>query len=298
MNDFDHEPSIIQTIIQGLKKQGGLEGMQHVGLTVQEKLSDQLVRMAQPKKPPMSLNIRNSKLADKSFDYLCKCLVSHPPHEVALTGLSLKFCFLSFEHCIHLADALQFNKSLIRLDLSNNGLKSCTARFILDSLLINQTLSEISFAGNFLDNAFARDLAYVLESNQVLYKVDISQNPIGTEGSKYILNALFEYNDTLGDLGDLEQSNYMGVRIREDLKQAILMNNSSHDKKKAYIEDLAAATKSKNVDSASHGEDNQRIVPASVQQQYPLLKPVTFTNVVEDDYLQSGVWNLKTGLPS
>ena len=161
MNDFDNEPAIIQTIISGLKRQGGPEGMQHIGLTVQEKMSDQLVRMVQPKKPPMSLNLRNSKLADKAFDYLCKCLTS----DVALTGLSLKFCFLSFEHCIKLADALQFNKSLIRLDLSNNGLKSCTTRFILDSLLINQTLSELSFANNFLDNAFARDLAYVLESN-------------------------------------------------------------------------------------------------------------------------------------
>ena len=40
MNDFDQEYQIVQTIIQGLKKQGGFEGMQHVGLTVQEKLSD------------------------------------------------------------------------------------------------------------------------------------------------------------------------------------------------------------------------------------------------------------------
>ena len=95
------------------------------------------MRILQPKKPPMSLNMRNSKFVDKSFDYLCKCITSQPPFEVALTGLSLKFCFLSFEHCIKLADALQFNKSLIRLDLSNNGLKSCTVRFILDSLLIN-----------------------------------------------------------------------------------------------------------------------------------------------------------------
>jgi hypothetical protein len=26
---------------------------------------------------------------------------------------------------------------------------------------------------------------------------------------------------------------------------------------------------------------------------YPLLQPVTFTNIVEDDYLESGVWCLK-----
>ena len=85
----------------------------------------------------------------------------------------------------------------------------------------------------------------------------------------------------------------MGVRIREDLTQAIKLNNSSHDKKKNYIEDLAAANKKKNVDAGDQGVEDSKVVPASIQQTYPLLKPVTFTNIVEDDYLVSGVWNLK-----
>ena len=84
----------------------------------------------------------------------------------------------------------------------------------------------------------------------------------------------------------------MGVRVREDLRQAIRLNNSSHDKKKAYIEQLTASTKHKNVEGSN--KEVQPIVPASVQQQYPLLKPVTFTNIVVDDYLESGVWHLKS----
>ena len=40
MNDFDKENAIVQTIIYGLRKQGGFEGMQHIGLTVQEKMSE------------------------------------------------------------------------------------------------------------------------------------------------------------------------------------------------------------------------------------------------------------------
>ena len=76
MNDFDQENIVIATMIQGLKRQGGNEGMQHIGLTCQEKQSDALVRMLQPKKPPMSLNMRNSKFADRSFDYLCKCITA------------------------------------------------------------------------------------------------------------------------------------------------------------------------------------------------------------------------------
>jgi len=33
--------------------------------------------------------------------------------------------------------------------------------------------------------------------------------------------------------------------------------------------------------------------PPSRQMQYPLLQPVAFTNVMEDDYLYMGVWSLK-----
>ena len=33
--------------------------------------------------------------------------------------------------------------------------------------------------------------------------------------------------------------------------------------------------------------------PPSKQMMYPLLKPVAFTNALEDDYLAMGVWSLK-----
>ena len=64
----------------------------------------------------------------------------------------------------------------------------------------------------------AAALANLLSHNEVLYKVDISANPIGPDGARLILNAISEYNDTLGDLGDLDDSTYMGVRIREELR--------------------------------------------------------------------------------
>ena len=52
----------------------------------------------------------------------------------------------------------------------------------------------------------------------MLYKVDISANPISPTGARLILNAVSEYNDTLGNLGDLDESTFMGVRIREELR--------------------------------------------------------------------------------
>ena len=155
-----------------------------------------------------------------------------------LTGLSLKYCFLSFEQILSLSNAIRFTKNLIKLDLSNNGIRPKPAAFLLDSIQQNISLTEVNFHGNFLDNEFAVDLSYVLEKNSVLYKVDISQNPIGPEGARFILNALLTSNDTLGSLGDLSQNVYMGVRIREELSQALQLNNQSHDKKRIYLDQL------------------------------------------------------------
>jgi Ran GTPase-activating protein (RanGAP) involved in mRNA processing and transport len=89
-----------------------------------------------------------------------------------------------------LSNGMKFNKSIVRLDLSNNALKPCVVKFLLESLLDNYCLADLNFAGNFLDNEFACDLAHLLETNQTLHTVDISRNPIGPEGAKLILQAI------------------------------------------------------------------------------------------------------------
>lgn len=86
-----------------------------------------------------------------------------------------------------LADGLRFNKTLVKLGLANNGLKACVVKFLLDALSDNICLADLNLAGNFLDNEFAADLAHLLETNQTLHTVDISKNPIGPEGAKYLL---------------------------------------------------------------------------------------------------------------
>ena len=65
--------------------------------------------------------------------------------------------------------------------------------------------------------------------------MDISANPIGPVGANLILTAISESNDTLGDLGNLEDSSFMGVRVREELRQAIKLNNCSNDSRKAIL---------------------------------------------------------------
>lgn len=82
-----------------------------------------------------------------------------------LTALSLKYCFLNFEQILPISNSLRFSKNLVKLDLSNNGLKPAATRFLLDAIQINTSLTDINFHGNFLDNEFAVDLSYVLEKN-------------------------------------------------------------------------------------------------------------------------------------
>lgn len=123
---------------------------------------DLLVKVVQPKRAPMSLNIRNSKLTKHSTEYLSRQLANP---ETMLTGLCLKYCFLPFESLLPFSNALRINKNLVKLDLSNNGLKPSVLRFVLDALQVNMSLSEINLHGNLLDNEFAVDLSYVLERN-------------------------------------------------------------------------------------------------------------------------------------
>jgi Ran GTPase-activating protein (RanGAP) involved in mRNA processing and transport len=87
-----------------------------------------------------------------------------------ITGLSLKFCYLDFtsskNDIMMLADGLRFNKTIVKLDLSKNAIKSCMAKFLLDALEDNYCLAHLDLSGNYLDNEFAVDLAHLLEGNQ------------------------------------------------------------------------------------------------------------------------------------
>ena len=126
--------------------------------------------------------------------------------------------------------------------------------------------------------------------------MDISANPISGVGAQAILTALSEFNDTLGDLGDLEETTFMGVRVREELHQAIKLNNLSHDKKKAFLAEKMAHNRVTNVDETAalaDAKDELTAKVTSAKSDYPLLKPITFTNIVTDDYLESGVWHLR-----
>ena len=155
-NDFFHDTQALSMIIQGLKKQVALN---YVGLSVSGLYCDQIVRLLQPRRPPLSLNLRNSTLNDKSVEYLAKAISNSDNN---LSALSLKYCYLTFEHVHQLAKALRFNRSLVKLDLSHNALKFSTTKYLLESCIDNVTLVTLDLSGNFLDDQFAEKFAEVL----------------------------------------------------------------------------------------------------------------------------------------
>ena len=52
------------------------------------------------------------------------------------------------------------------------------------------------------------------------------------------MNVLLMTNETLGSLGDLCQNVYMGVRLREELRQVLELNNSGQDKKMNHVREM------------------------------------------------------------
>ena len=106
----------------------------------------------------------------------------------------------------------------------------------------------------------------------MLHTVDISSNPITPAGGQALLRVVLQDNDTLASLGPLEQNVYMGVRVREELRQAMKLNSSSHDAKKVILQERMAANSHKFVDGKNlQGADDLKLVSTAKQMEYPLL---------------------------
>lgn len=154
-----------------------------------------------------------------------------------LISLNFQFCFLD-SHCLHiLSKGVAANRTLIKLDLSNNGLAPISGIYLTKSLADNITLHELNLAKNNLNDDFAGTLAETLRRNDVLWKVDISFNPIGFHGAEALISALKEENDTLESLGNVEVNTQMGINNIQQLKKHLKINELSKDLKRKFIED-------------------------------------------------------------
>ena len=103
---------------------------------------------------------------------------------IHITGLCFKYCFLDTKAIYLLSKGLEVNRTLIKLDLSCNGLAPITGVYVLRSLRNNVTLTDLNLSKNCLNDDFAEVLAQTLKVNEILWRVDISYNPIGEKGAK------------------------------------------------------------------------------------------------------------------
>jgi len=146
-----------------------------------------------------SIALVDSKVNNTAIQTVYNAL-THQAHHI--TGLSFKFCFLDTRSVYLLAKALAINRTLVKLDLSNNGLSPITGVYIVKNLKNNITLTDLNLSKNGLNDDFAEALAETLTHNEILWRVDISHNPIGELGGQALLKAIRESNDSLESLGD------------------------------------------------------------------------------------------------
>ena len=100
------------------------------------------------------------------------------------------------------ARALQSNRSLTRLNLSNNRLSNGAGIALAEALRLNHTLTHANLAGNLLTDAAAVTLAASLASHAVLTRLDLGRNTINAIGAQALRQCLHS-NHTLTSLGDL-----------------------------------------------------------------------------------------------
>ena len=104
-------------------------------------------------------------------------------HERLINGLDFRYCYLDLTQIRMISLALQVNRTLIKLDLSNNAMNSISGLLICEALKENMTLMDLNLARNRLCDMFAEGFAEALRVNEVIWRVDISENRFTKKGS-------------------------------------------------------------------------------------------------------------------
>jgi hypothetical protein len=241
-NCFSSYEKPLKIIAQGLKKQKGLQhlcidiNLRDVGTpslinvseastkSKQDKMVDVYVKLLHSQPKIRSMALIDTKINKWGMANVARALdpvVKKPPkktdqlaggqekkskgffHARNVNGLSFKYCYLQLVEVRILCLALKVNRTLIKLDLSNNAMSSVSGSLINAALRENQTLMDLNLSRNKLCDIFAEGLAGSLRINCTLQKCDISGNCITKVGSKKILDAINSTNQTIESLGDI-----------------------------------------------------------------------------------------------
>lgn len=111
-------------------------------------------------------------------------------NQFAITALALINWRVNFVDITSLASALKTNKTLHRLNLSDQLVDNKGAKMIAEALKVNTALVHLSLSENRIGSSGACDLAKALETNKTLNYLELLKNNIGDAGANALAKTL------------------------------------------------------------------------------------------------------------
>lgn len=133
-----------------------------------------------------------------------------------LSSINLSQCYLDSRSIVIISESLKHNRSLVKLDLSYNGITTNIGRYIAMALRLNTALGILDLSFNDLDDIFCSVLAEELRNNVTLCECDLSGNPFAEYGANALMGLIGTTSIT--SLGDLDKNRALSVTSREQLK--------------------------------------------------------------------------------
>ncbi|CAG9323239.1 unnamed protein product [Blepharisma stoltei] len=223
-NPLSADSTAIINFSQALRKHPNLY---HFSISVEGNSSEYIARAVVANKIITSVALPHSKLTENCIETLCTGLSSK--RQVSnISALNFSHCFLGARQMLLLADMLKHNRTLVKLDLSYNGLISNVARYLADSLRFNSSLHILYLQYNDLDDIFCENLAESLKRNSTLFECDLSGNPFTERGANRLIEIMGSYNHTISTFGLLDTNEHLGVNVREQLKNNTGFNRGNY----------------------------------------------------------------------
>ncbi|CAF1353668.1 unnamed protein product [Rotaria sordida] len=135
----------------------------------------------------------------------------------------------------HLANALEYNKTLTILNLNSNLIDSQGAQHLANALEHNNILTILDLHYNQIGDQGAKCLANALQHNNILTKLNLISNGISSQGAQYLASAL-EHNNTLTTLK--LDSNEIDDQGAQHLANALEHNNVTQSPSYCFSESI------------------------------------------------------------
>lgn len=301
-NAFTHEETLVNQVIASVKNHKNLFHfeMNAAPMRVSEaedqqkpafKCSEQMISLFASNPKLVSLSLRDSSITHKAMEDLEKHL-RNPAKRIV--HLNFQYCFLDDKNIFTLCRGLTMNRSLVKLDLSKNGLPPLSGIRVLKVIRDSMSVTTLDLSKNNLNDFFAEELAKCLEVNDVLWKVDISHNPISPVGAKSLLKVLKEKNDTVTSFGDLESNVSMGILTIRSINICLETNKSNCEGIEGKKVDKQKLSQEEPIQLQSHLSMSEFRLQSSQMdyEGYLILKPLSYLNNPVKTLGDFRLWNV------